>query len=290
MSPATRPAGEVVLDHIGFIIPDLKVISAFMAQLGFTLTTRADHTRTAADGSLVSTGSAQHSIMLRNGYIELMQITDPAAGHQLARAPTVRYGLHVLAFGTLNADACHAQRLHDGVAAGPVMLWAREIHETGARGLAKFAYFGAAWDVHDPSYMCWVEHRTPELLRTPQLLQHANSALDLGELQYRGPRRPAESWADRFIAAGARLAQRDESGITLALPNARVRVSFDDTLPSVTPTALVMEFSDTGWMRQCCTQRGIALRELDQGGLDVDLVAQLGLHLICRPAAAARPR
>ena len=284
------PPDGVVLDHIGFIVRDLDAVSAFMTQLGFAQTARAEHTRTDTDGRLVSTGSAQHSIMLRNGYIELMQITDPGAGHQLARAPTVRHGLHVLAFGTQDADTCHAQRLEAGVAVGPVMLWARPVQEAGVQGLAKFAYFGAAWDVHDPSYMCWVEHRTPELLRPRQLLQHPNTALGLAELHYRGPRQQAEAWSGRFTAAGARLAQQDNSGISLALPNARVRIFFDEARSSVAPNALVMEFSDCARMRQCCLQRGIALRELDQGGLDLDLDAQLGLHLICRPAAADKPR
>ena len=97
------------LDHIGFIVEDLIAARDLFTDLGFTLTQRADHTRTDAQGRTVSAGSSQHSIMLGTGYIELMQITDRQAGHQLTPAADHRYGMHVLALGTSDAHACHAQ-------------------------------------------------------------------------------------------------------------------------------------------------------------------------------------
>lgn len=291
MSPRAGGPVALHLDHVGFIVRDLDATSDFMARLGFAQTSRANHTRTDESGELVSAGSAQRSIMLRSGYIELMQITDPAAGHQLAAAPALRFGLHVLAFGTPDAAACHRVCEERGVPVGPVLRWARPVNEAGLLGLARFAYFGAAWEPRDPSYLCWVEHRTPELLRSPELLRHDNGALRLAGIHYLGPRNAGEAWIARLSAVGAAVTAARADGADLVLPDARLRVTFDDRRTAVLPTALVLEFADCTWIRARCLELGLALRDLERGAFELDLVQQLGLHWICRPQAppAARP-
>jgi hypothetical protein len=281
-------AARIHLDHVGFIVPDLVAASVLMAQLGFRQTQRADHTRTDERGQLVSAGSSQHSIMLENGYIELMQITDPSKGHPLASAPTVRFGLHILALGTFNAAACHAFCQSRGVAVGPLLHWARPVKETGADGMARFAYFGSAWSPPDPSYVCWVQHLTPELMRPPQLLRHDNRAMSLVGVQYRGPRQLAMKWRDQLVAAGARpidvATTLGSSAIELQLPNASITISVDERLPAVTPQALVLEFSDCATLLVNCEKLGIAVQKLASGAFSVDLTGALGMHLICKPA------
>lgn len=280
MKHLSTPETDVCLDHAGFIVRDLDTSCELMRQLGFTLTQRADHTRTNEKGALVSAGSSQRSIMLGNGYIEVMQITDPSAGHQLATAPDARFGLHVLAFGTSDAQACHRVRVQNGVAVGPVLLWAREIQEEGLRGTAQFAYFGSAWTPLDPSYICWTEHRTPELLRSPALVRHDNGAIGLAALHYRGPRERAQAWIAQLLAAGARRVHENADSVELVLPNARLRIAFDDTQSQVLPSALVFDVSDGAWLRARCAQLGLPARDRADGSLDVDLSAQLGLHCI----------
>lgn len=298
MTKHKEKSAGIHLDHVGFIVPDLVAASRLMAQMGFTQTARADHTRTDERGQLVSAGSSQHSVMLNNGYIELMQITDPSQGHQLASATSVRFGLHVLAFGTDDASACHPLCQSRGLAVGPLLHWARPVNETGASGLARFAYFGSAWTPHDPSYLCWVQHLTPELMRPPQLLRHDNRAVALLGLEYRGPRQMALQWCDQLVAAGA--IQTTATKVTTAtaataaapldhhaelqLPNASITVTFDDTLPAVVPTALVLEFSDCAALAAHCETLGLTVLKLAGGALSVDLTAALGLRWICKPA------
>ena len=235
---------DLHLDHVGFIVRDLEAAADLLTQLGFTLTARADHTRTDERGVAVPAGSSQRSVMLHNGYIEFMQITDPLAGHQLASAPSVRFGLHILAFGTEDAKACHEWCEAQSLDVGPVLRWSRPVNEGGVQGLARFAYFGAAWEPRDPSYLCWVQHVTPELMRPAPLLGHPNTALAVREVHYEGPRERTGPWVSRLQAAGARFADGDVSGANLELPNARIRVGFDDSVDSVTPSALLLEFAD----------------------------------------------
>jgi catechol 2,3-dioxygenase-like lactoylglutathione lyase family enzyme len=112
-----QPTQAIDLDHVGFIVQDLSAARDLFVDLGFVLTERADHTRSDAQGLTVSAGSSQHSIMLEVGYIELMQITDARAGHQLTPATGERYGLHVLALGCADARAWHARCLQNALSA-----------------------------------------------------------------------------------------------------------------------------------------------------------------------------
>ena len=271
------------MDHAGYIVPDLQAAGAFMAQLGFTLTARADHTRTNAQGELVSAGSAQHSLMLRRGYLELMEIYDPSAGHQLASAVTVRHGLHVVAFGNRDADACHARCTAAGVPVGPLLHWARPVQEPDIAGLAKFAYFGSDWQPEDPSYLCWVEHRTPGLLRSERLLRHPNRALGLEALRYSGPRALAHAWA-RQLAAATGVAW-DEAAGTLVLPGFRFHIAIDDRAEQVRPQVLQLAFDGLDALRERCAAMALPTTQRADGMLDIDLTPQLGMHWHCRDAS-----
>lgn len=188
------------LDHVGFIVAELEAAAALLRGLGFTLTERANHTRTLANGEVVPAGSAQRSLMLQQGYIELMEIFDPAAGHMLAQAGSDRHGLHILALATPDAHGTHAACTAAGLPVSPVLDWSRAVDEAGAQGLARFRFFGCTdWQPADPSYLCWVQHLTPELLRPPQLVRHANGAQALVGVTYRGD----GGWGERVEAAGA---------------------------------------------------------------------------------------
>ena len=74
------------LDHVGLIVPRLDEAARIFRALGFTLTERAEHTRVNAAGEVESAGSAQHSVMFEDGYIELQEITDPEQRHLLSPA------------------------------------------------------------------------------------------------------------------------------------------------------------------------------------------------------------
>ena len=278
------------LDHVGFIVVDLEAACSLLGQLGFRLTARADHTRTDASGHAVPAGSSQRSAMFRRGYVEVMQITDPDAGHQLSAAIRVRHGLHVVALGTDDAAACHAACLRQGVAAGPLQNWSRPVRDGTMQGVARFSYFDSRWNPHDPSYICWVQHRTPELLRPTGVMDHDNGALCLLGVQYRGPRSLAEEWAAQLRAAGATSRSERAGGFTLGFSEARLDIDVDDNMDTVLPTAVLVEFADMEWLRQRCAALGIAVRTQAAGALEVDLQQVFGLRWLCMPAGASGSR
>ena len=287
MSVLTDTEADVHLDHVGYIVRDLDASAELVRQLGFVLTARADHTRTDAQGRSVPAGSSQHSIMLHSGYVELMQITDPHAGHQLASAPLQRHGLHILAFGTGDAVACHARRMAAGVQAGEVLYWSRPVHEHDLQGTAQFAYFGSGWTAQDPSYLCWVEHRTPGLLRNPRLLAHGNGARALRGIRYAGPAAALAPWAARLCAAGARLVHDGPRHKRLSLPDASIEVVADARYASVLPQALLWGGADLDGLRAQCARLQLPCRRHDDGTLEIDLQSVLGMNWLFLPASTA---
>jgi len=279
MNKPTPPA--IGLDHVGFIIPDLTLSQALFADLGFTLTTRADHTRTNAHGQVVSAGSSQHSIMLNSGYIELMQITDPLAGHQLTPAIHERYGLHVLALATSDAGAWHANCLQRQLRVGPLLDWSRPVKTAECEGLARFCFFDTPWQAKDPSYICWVQHLTPELVRSPSFLAHPNLAQALLGVTYGGPLDGLQGWGQRLQAAGATPpSDGGELGLW-RLTDAGLRLNVDADSLKVHPMALTMSFDSLDPIVQRAQALGLPCHALPGmvTGWRIDLRQACGVYL-----------
>ena len=277
-------AQSLFLDHVGLIVPDLERSCELLERLGFRQTRRADHTRSDERGETVPAGSAQRSIMLQQGYIETMQITDRLAGHPLTAAAAQRTGLHILALGTMDASAIHADLARRGLTLSPLRDWSRPVREDAVTGLAEFRFFDTPWAAGDPSYVCWVQHRTPELMRPTQLLQHPNGALALRAVHYCGPAAAAAIWVGQLQSAGARLSARDTTSTTLALSHGEITVRADDSAAALLPRAISVLFADLDAMRQRCVAAGQQLTHASADRFELDLRAELGLVWICEQA------
>lgn len=278
-----HPAQAIDLDHIGFIVQDLSAARDLFVDLGFVLTDRADHTRSNAQGQTVSAGSSQHSIMFEVGYIELMQITDAQAGHQLTPAIGERYGLHVLALGCADARAWHAQCLQNALAVRPVMDWSRPVHTPERSGLARFSYFDAPWQPSDPSYVCWVQHVTPELVRSPSLLRHPNGARALRTLHYEGGADALAQWAAVLQGAGARAthdaAAAQGSAMTLRLGPSAIDLQPIAQRQRVLPSAMTLGFSSLEEIERRADRLQLPRLHHSTERLSLDLRSACGLVL-----------
>src|SRR5262249_37761967 len=95
------------LDHVGIAVADLDKARAQFERLGFQLTPRGYHTlpppTPGAKRPLVGTGN--HCAMLRQGYVELIGITDPVYDGRLRADIAHHEGVHIVAFGTEDAAA-----------------------------------------------------------------------------------------------------------------------------------------------------------------------------------------
>lgn len=279
---------SIALDHAGILVPRLEAAAALLARLGFTLTRRAEH---RAEGGGTA-GSAQCSIMLGTGYVEVQEIAGLATSpHILAPAARRNVGLHTLAFGVDDAEAARAMAAAAGLAVTPVMHWARRVTEEDIAAEARFAFFVAAYDPSEEALLCWVRHLTPEALRSPRLLRHANGAraLHAAVIATRGD--PATLVA-RYLACGgvAEAPGRVQFGA------GRVEIRRAAELPPMLAdaawpagawfAALRLGFDDPGRLAEAARREGFAASPWG-AGVAVDLRGPLGCVVIAEEAGAA---
>ncbi len=299
MSTNPMPQAEPTsLDHIGIIVPSLADAAALFTSLGFTLTARADHTRTNDQGEVESAGSAQHSIMFEHGYIEVQEITDPQQRHLLSPAAAKHFGAHIVAFGETDAAAANLRVRTAGLPVGPVLDWGRPVYEPGLSGMARFAFFGAPYATEDESYLCWVQHLTPEILRSDRLVTHANGARELaGILVAARDTTEVARIAARYQASGATLIAASASNALLRAGRGTLDVRLADTLPRemagglATPAltgsgrivALVIRADDPAAIAGLARQAGLAVADTGKA-LAIDLGAVVATTLLIAPA------
>lgn len=240
---------ELALDHVGLIVPDLQAAHDLWRALGFNLTSRADHTRTDPQGHRVPAGSSQHSVMLSDGYIELMQITDPLAGHPLTQAMQQRYGLHILAIATPNAHATHQALSVRACPISAVMDWSRPVKEGDFESMARFSFFDTPWRSSDPAYVCWVQHLTPDCIRRPGSTTHANGAQALRSVIFEGVGYDCVEWTQRLASLGlAPKVNQDKDSenqdAVFDLGNSKLWVHAIPSSDRILPSAIQIEVDD----------------------------------------------
>lgn len=177
---------SVKLDHIGVAIKDLERGRAAYERLGFTLTPRSIHRGSPAPGAPVQPfGSGNHCAMFREGYLEVVGLTDPTI-YSNVKAFVARYeGAHIVAFGVESADATYAELAGRGVPIEP----ARELERDAAYGPAgdetrraafRNMYFEAS--AFPEARLLYIEHLTREVLWQPHLLDHPNGVVALRDI------------------------------------------------------------------------------------------------------------
>jgi catechol 2,3-dioxygenase-like lactoylglutathione lyase family enzyme len=156
------------IDHTLIGVHDLEAARERWARLGFTITPRGRH---------IGWGTGNYCIMLTHGYIELLGIVDPAEfTNNLDKFLETREGLMGLAFASDDAVRCATILRDRGIAAdGPKDL--KRLLELPA-GTVKPA-FSLVYLPGDavPALSAFVcQHLTPDLVRRPEWLSHANGA------------------------------------------------------------------------------------------------------------------
>ena len=164
--------GITGLDHVIVGVRDLEAARTAWQRLGFTVTPRGRH---------IGWGTGNFCIMFGHDYVELLGIVDADLyTHGLDAFLARREGLMGFALATPDADAAYADLTAAGVACEPPRDLARilELPEGEVRPAFKNVY-----PVKDPAqpdplgasaFAC--QHLTPDLVRRPEWLRHANAA------------------------------------------------------------------------------------------------------------------
>lgn len=162
--------GTPDLDHVAVAAKDLGALHAAYERLGFRLTPLSQQSGAVRPGEPDQLwGTANRCAFLRSGYIELLGILEPSLPLNRLDQLLARYeGMHVLAFGTRDAEAT-ASRL--GV---PMARLARQVQgEKVAFRLARTGF--------PEGRVQFCQHLSREVLWAPRWLDHPNGALALVE-------------------------------------------------------------------------------------------------------------
>jgi catechol 2,3-dioxygenase-like lactoylglutathione lyase family enzyme len=156
------------IDHTLVGVRDLEAARAAWETLGFTLTPRGRH---------IGWGTGNYCIMLESGYIELLGVVDPGQFlNNLDGFLKKREGLMALAFGSDNphrsADRLKAAGI---VFEGPKGL-KRKLEMPEGEVLPEFELLYLDRDATPGVNAFITHHLTPDLIRRPEWLRHANRA------------------------------------------------------------------------------------------------------------------
>lgn len=150
------PAGSLYVDHVSHFVPDLDAAAAVFEALGFRVTPVS--VQRTPEGPV---GASNRCVMLDAGYIELLSPTHDTPAATRMRALMERYaGVHLVCFGTPDAEAEHARLAAHGFAPQEVVALAREV----PGGTARFKVVRAAPETMPEGRIQFVEQLAPEAI------------------------------------------------------------------------------------------------------------------------------
>lgn len=170
------------LDHIGLLGHDLDEMEKLYTRLGFRLTPQTILEKVDEGGQPVPGGISNQHIMLKTGYLELAAITHPEANNPLAERVANYQGVHILVYGISSADEAYLQLQSSGFQVQKPAIAQRELFFLDPPGLARFKWFPFPSREPSEGLLAAVEHLTFEALRTPEIIEHPNTALALDEV------------------------------------------------------------------------------------------------------------
>lgn len=265
--PAAPPRSGAVahltgIDHTLIGVRDLDSARAVWQGLGFTVSPRGRH---------IGWGTANYCIMLEEGYVELLGIVDPSQfTNNLDKVLESREGMFALAFASDDADRL-AQEL---AAAG--------LHPDGPKDLKRYLelpdgdVLPAFKLLHLPpqetpelrAFIC--QHLTPDLIRRPEWLSHANGARRLVAVTICGER-PADAGFGYLPLFGEESLMAGDGEVDVATPSGTLRFMSPQWLkrryggageipavPNPWPAAMTIAVDDLDRAAGVLARRGVA--------------------------------
>ncbi|NIA67884.1 VOC family protein [Pelagibius litoralis] len=172
---------EMDLDHVAVVVGDLDRAERNYTRLGFQLTPRSSHKGPVApDGEIGPWGSGNHCAMFRQGYLELLGITDADLYKAHIDRRLARYeGLHLIAFGTDDAGTTAAALGAKGVRISAPAQLGRDVPYGEGTRPGKFSIANLDEALYPEADFIVIEQQTRGVLWQPALMEHPNGALSL---------------------------------------------------------------------------------------------------------------
>jgi hypothetical protein len=215
-------AGEVVLDHVGLFVPNLEAAAAGLARLGFRLTPFSAQWQGEGPGQPpVAAGTANRLALLPRGYLEVLApIADTPLASQMRRAVDRYVGLHLIAFGSADAEADRRRLAAAGFAPLPVVHIERTLDAEMGGGQVRFSVVRVPPEAMPEGRIQYCRHHTPAQVWQPAWVEQANHAEALADVLLCVDH-PGEA-AARFGRFVGRAPASDRYGRVLRLDRGRI--------------------------------------------------------------------
>ena len=152
-------------DHFVVLVNDLDAARQSVIDAGFTATAITRHSE--------AMGPANSCIMLQGSYIELMgMVADTPANEGWRTLLSAGPGLKGIALASDDIEATSATLAAKGISAGEPRHFSRITDE----GKLRFSVVRLPRDLSLGLQCIYCQHHTPDLLWTPQAMQHSNGA------------------------------------------------------------------------------------------------------------------
>ena len=225
--------GEMYLDHVGWMVPDMDAAARAFTRLGFALTPYSPHgNQDPETGRIVPQGSANRLAMLERGYLEILT---PVAGADTAMARHLkdsigRYvGVHLIAFAVADAPA-EAERLAGaGFRLQPTVDLRRTIEAAdGSEVQVAFTVVRPRFGSIPEGRLQVLAHLTPEHLWQARYIARDNAVTGLCEVVLAVP--DPEASAGRLTRFTGREVRETDGGATILLDRGRLIFSTPEAI------------------------------------------------------------
>jgi len=249
------------IDHIVIAVADLDRAQGAYARLGFTLSPRARHSAVM--------GTANHTIMLRRDYFELLAVLTPTERNQRWRdALAGGEGIAGLALAPASATAAKQAWQEQGFSPGDLVSFSRPVDRPdGSRMEARFEIVTLPKGSVPGASVFACDQLTRDAVWLPELMTHANTATAIRRLIVALPDPAAEKkvWMRALPGAaaeptgdGVRL-RLGTHAVDLLTPRAAARL-YGPAALARRPKAVAIEFAvaDVAQCRATLIGNGVA--------------------------------
>ena len=295
--------GEVFLDHLAHFVADMAAASRDLDRLGFVQTPYTVHQH-HIDGETgpVPAGTANRCLLLREGYIEIVAVTDPATPlGQRNQSQIDRYvGLHVLAFGTSDAEAVQGRLTLHGFHPTPLVHLRRPVElPNGADTVAEFTVCRVREVDMPEARTQFVAHHSEDAVWQKRWMDHGNRISALRDVvivvENLDTVAARYCWfldkgSPKRAKGGGWSVPLDRGGLVICDPE-----GLETLLPGLDPPSLPFVAGygvlsdDVATTHEFLQERGFPVRDLGDDVLRLDLPASLGGTMLIASDAGAFP-
>jgi len=253
--------GIELIDHPVIAVTSLDQARETYERLGFTVPPRGSH---------IEWGTGNLCIMFADDYLEMRGIIDASrfTMHLDSHLDKFGEGLMGVAFGTADVKASYSEAIANGIDTGDLRQLRRNFEHPEGWTQPSFELFApAAADIEGLMHVVVIQHLTPELIRRPEYLEHANGCLGVNSMT--GTIYDIAGCAEKMRRLlGEDAVEVSEAGVLLSLPSEqRIELAYGDELPRLNSMTLRVKcLADTA---KFFSRSGVEFDHLDADEISV---------------------